>query len=123
MKKRAVLIVGHGSKLKGFQTSMEQLARRRKKDKRFPMVLCAYLEITPPSILEAICRCVQKGANEIMILPYFLLMGNHVKSDIPHLVSLARKKYRLQAKIVLCPYLGYHENILEVVKERLRQAL
>ena len=122
MKKRAVLIVGHGSKLKGFQKSMEQLARRIRRDRQFAIVLCAYLEITPPPISEAIDRCVQKGADEIRVLPYFLSMGNHVKSDIPRLVSLARKKYRGQAKIMLCPYLGYDEKIVAVVQERLDEA-
>ena len=101
---------------------MEQLARRLKQDKRFPMVLCAYLEITPPSISDAIDQCVQKGTGEILVLPYFLLMGNHVRSDIPYLVSQAKKKYWRHAKIVLCPYLGYHDKIMAVVKQRLKEA-
>ena len=101
---------------------MEQLARRLKEDRRFSMVVCAYLEITPPSVLGAIDACVQKGSNEILVLPYFLSMGNHVKTDIPRLLALARKKYRREAKIALCPYLGYHEKIMAVVKERLKEA-
>ena len=100
---------------------MEQLAHQLRRDKRFPMVLCAYLEITPPSILDAIDQCVRQGADEILILPYFLLMGNHVKFDIPRIVSSAKRKYRFMAKIKLCPYLGYHEKITAVVKQRLEE--
>ena len=122
MKKIAVLIVGHGSRIKGFQKPMEQLASRLGQDRRFVMVLCAYLEIASPSISEAIGWCIQKGADEVRVLPYFLSMGNHVKSDIPRLVIAARKKYRGQVKIMLCPYLGYHERIVAIVQERLKEA-
>ncbi len=99
---------------------MEQLARQLRRDQQFPIVFCAYLEIASPSILEAIDRCVRKNAGEILILPYFLSMGNHVKSDIPRVVSVARKKYGHQVKIVLCPYLGFHQKIVAVVKQRLK---
>ncbi len=120
MKKKAVLIVGHGSKLKGFQRPMEQLARRLRQRKQYLIVLCAYLEITPPSIVDAIEHCIKKGADEVLVLPYFLLMGNHVKIDIPRIVSRAKKRYAKQAEIRLCPYLGYDDRLAEVAEKRLR---
>jgi len=122
LKKRAVLIVGHGSRLKGSQKSIEQLVNRLKDDRRFPIVYGAYLSYRLPSIPAAVDRCVREGADEILILPYFLSIGSHVKSDIPRLVSLAQKKYGQKTKIRLSPYLGYHEKIVAVVKERLEAA-
>ena len=123
MTKRAVIIAGHGSRLAGFQKTMEQVARELRRDSRYPIVTCAYLEISAPSIAVAIERSVQKGADEIRILPYFLLMGNHVKTDIPRLAALERKKYKRRVKIVICPYLGYHKNLLAVVKDRLKETV
>ena len=120
--KTAVLIVGHGSRIKGFEETMEKAAFALKREGRFFMVRCAYLEITTPSLFTAIRQCVKKGACEVRVLPYFLLMGNHVKSDIPRIVADARKKYRGQAKILLSPYLGFHEKIVAVIRERLKQA-
>ena len=101
---------------------MEQAAKVLRRSRQFFSVDCAYLEITPPSISDAIDASVQKGAKKILVLPYFLLMGNHVKSDIPRIVSQARKKYRSQASVLLCPYLGYHKKIVSVMRERLKQA-
>ncbi len=120
--KSAVLIVGHGSRLKGFERSMEKVAASLRRDRRFFLVRCAYLEITSPLIPQAIDACVRKGAREVRLMPYFLLMGNHVKFDIPEIASKARKKYQGKVKIVLCPYLGFHEKIVAVVKERLKKA-
>ena len=101
---------------------MEKLAARLRQAGKHDFVSCAYLEITRPSIQESIDRFVQKGAKEVLVLPYFLLMGYHTKFDIPKIVSAQKKKYRQRARIKLCPYLGYHEKIVSVVQERLREA-
>lgn len=119
--KRAALIVGHGSKMRGFEAAMVKTAREIKREGRFDFVDLAYLEITRPSISEAIDRLVKKGAAEIRVLPYFVLSGRHVASDIPAIIARARERCRGSTRIVLCPYLGYHPKIVSVVKERLRQ--
>ena len=117
--KTAVVIVGHGSKMKGFQRAMEKVARQLRRRRAFDFVSCAYLEITPPSIERAIDSLARRGATTILVLPYFLLMGVHIKEDIPKIVRSLRQKYRGKVKIILCPYLGYHEKIVSVVSQRL----
>jgi len=117
--KRAAVIVGHGSKMKGFQRAMEKVARQLRRRSAFDFVSCAYLEITPPSIERAIDSLARRGATTILVLPYFLLMGVHTQEDIPKIIRSIRGKYRGKAKIILCPYLGYHEKIVSVVSERL----
>ncbi len=111
-------MIGHGSREKGFQASMEKVVSDFKKDRRFAGAVCAYLEIAKPSIEEAIRDCVKKGAAEIRLLPYFLLSGRHVNSHIPAITAEARKKYGSAVKIVLCPYLGYDAKIAAVAKKR-----
>lgn len=119
--KPSVLLVGHGSRQAGFQAAMEKVASQLKKDRRFGGVLCAYLEIAKPSIGEAIDICAQKNPKQIRILPYFVLTGRHVKSHIPELVAAARKKYK-NISIILCPYLGYDERIVQLAKKRILKA-
>ena len=117
--RRAVILIGHGSKMKGFQSSMARVARELRQDKRFGRVVCAYLEITPPSISSAIDDCAARGADEISLLPYFVLSGMHVRKDIPRIIAQARRRHARKVKIKLCPSLGYHKKIVDVVKERL----
>jgi sirohydrochlorin cobaltochelatase len=119
--KIAALIVGHGSRLEGFDKPMSQLAAFLRRGHKHWLIRCAYLGITPPTLAEAIDECIKKGTRSIRVLPYFLLMGNHVKSDIPRIVGQLRKKYGSRVKISLCPYLGYHEKIGEVAMERLEE--
>jgi sirohydrochlorin ferrochelatase len=116
---KAVLLVGHGSRRRGFQAAMEKVARRLER-RGHDAVVCAYLEIAPPSIPEALARLAESGCREARVLPYFLQLGRHVQEDLPKIVTAARRKHR-RMKITLCPYLGYHDKIASVVEERLRE--
>lgn len=115
----AVLLVGHGSKAKDFDRAMKRVARSLRQGS-FSSVRCAYLEISFPSIPDAVRRALGEGAREIRILPYFVLSGRHIREDIPRIVSEERKRWGRKVKIVLCPYLGYDERIVQVVRDRLR---
>jgi sirohydrochlorin ferrochelatase len=118
----AVILVGHGSKQKGFDAPLKKVAKDLVGRKRFASVTCAYLGSCPPSLEEAMEAWVKKGVKEIRVMPYFVLSGMHVTQDIPQIIRKARKKYSRRVKIRLCPYLGYHEKITQVVEERISQA-
>jgi sirohydrochlorin ferrochelatase len=53
----------------------------------YTYVMAAFLEFATPSLEESMLSCVEKGAGEIVILPYFLASGNHVTRDIPEVVE------------------------------------
>ncbi len=120
MKKIAVIIVGHGSRRPGFQKAMRRVADALKKKSDYFGVCCAYLEVASPSIPQAIESFAKKGADEIKVLPYFLLTGNHVEEDIPLIVKQTQKKIGSKAKITLCPYLGFDEKIVSLIEKRLK---
>lgn len=113
-----MLIVGHGSRLKGFDKPVRALARDLVREGWSP-VECAFLEITSPTVEEGLQALVKKGARDIRILPYFLLIGRHVMRDLPRLVSSSNRRLKGRVKISLCPYLGYDQGIFSTVKKRL----
>ena len=121
VKKTAVIIAGHGSRRADFQKAMERVALGLRNKSKFFGVTCAYLEVASPSILEAIHNFANKGAEEIKVLPYFLLTGNHVEEDIPSIVQKARKEIGSKVQITLCPYLGYDEKIVALIQKRLKE--
>ncbi len=118
--KTGVVLVGHGSKMPGFAAPMEKVARTLRAEKRYFSVVCAYLEISKPSIKEAVRQLARRGCRDIRVLPYFLLNGLHVVKDIPEIIRHARRMHR-GVRVGLCPYLGYHEKIVSAVKDRLRE--
>ncbi len=117
----AVILVGHGSKAPDFDKTMRQVVAKLKQQKKYASVRCAYLEINSPSIPEAIEAAIQNGAKEVRVLPYFLLTGKHVIKDIPEIVHTAKLRHSQEAKVVLCPYLGFDPKLVKLVQERIEQ--
>ena len=86
------------------------------------MIEAAFLEINAPSIPEGIDICAAAGAQQIVLLPYFLHLGNHVLKDMPRFVEEGRQRHPGR-EIVLGPHLGFHEKLVEIVEERLGEAI
>ena len=82
----------------------------------------AFLEINRPSIPEGIELCTGLGAERIVLLPYFLHLGNHVGKDLPRLMLEGQIRHP-EVEIILGPHLGYHPKLAEIVQERLAEAL
>jgi sirohydrochlorin ferrochelatase len=119
--KIAALLVGHGSRRKGFQTAMEKVARDLRLEGSFDAVVCAYLEIARPSIPAAVETLAARGVSEIRLVPYFVQLGKHVQEDIPAIVEWANEKFAGRTRVVLCPYLGYDESLAALVSKRLSE--
>ena len=119
--KRAVLLIGHGSKQPGFQKAMKRVAQKLSATGRYSDVACAYLEVSEPSIERGIEQLVRRGAKRVTIVPYFVLSGRHVEQHIPAIVRQCRKKYASQARIELSRYLGYHDKLVAIVEQRIRE--
>jgi hypothetical protein len=69
-----LLIIAHGSRKKVSNNEILQLesSLRTELADHYPIVTSAFLEFAPQSIPNAIKYCVEKGATNIRVLPYFL---------------------------------------------------
>ena len=116
IKKKALLIVAHGSRKKVSNIEIHQLASNISlKSSMFDIVEACFLEIAGPSIPEGIKSCVSKNASEILIMPYFLAAGRHVIEDIPHIVDKEKLKYS-QVSIKSLPYFGSSPVIVDILR-------
>lgn len=113
---KALLIVAHGSRRAESNDEVRSLtARIRKKaGERFGMVECAFLELAEPSIPDGIECAIRNGAEEVVVLPYFLSAGRHVVKDIPEQVQ-AKQAEHPNVPIRLVPHLGAAEGIAEAM--------
>jgi len=107
MQNNALIIVAHGSRKASSNEEVKALGEKVKslQDRRYSLVMTAFLEFATPSLEESILSCVDKGVNEIVILPYFLASGNHVTRDIPEVVQKIQESHP-QVKITLKEHLG-----------------
>ena len=91
--KKAVLIICHGSRSKDAVAEFDQVVELVRNSAEFPVVKGAHMEISDPDIPTALKEIVDAGASEILVVPYFLFMGNHTKNDIPEILNGLKPLY------------------------------
>lgn len=104
---KALLVVAHGSRrvesndeIRALAAALETQAKGR-----YDFVNAAFLELAEPSIPDGIEACIQRGATEVVVMPYFLSAGRHVVTDVPSLV-LEKQQQHADISIRFAPYLG-----------------
>ncbi|NJM99302.1 MAG: sirohydrochlorin chelatase [Phormidesmis sp. RL_2_1] len=88
---------------------------------------CLELSTLPLSeqIYQFALRLKAAGVSELKLLPMFLMSGVHVMEDIPAEVAAAKQLLRdhwpsdHMLKLTLCPHLGSHAKIPEMLASRL----
>lgn len=114
----AALLIAHGSRRPEANADLAALAEQVRETGRFETVEIAYLELAEPDIPAGAARCVERGATEVRMLPYFLSMGRHVAEDLEKHRREFAERYP-GVRFLLCPPLGLHPKVVEVVLERL----
>src|SRR3972149_4250761 len=120
--RRAILLLGHGSRAEDANMGMYEVIREIGETTEYDIVEAGFLELNHPSIPEAIDLCVEKGAEEVIVIPYFLHMGRHVLEDLPKEIEKGRRKHP-GISILLGPHLGFHKKLVELVLERVEEAV
>ena len=73
--------------------------------------------------ISAFCQRVEAaGVKRVRIVPIFLLKGIHVMEDIPTEVEQARLQKSTQITIEVCPHLGNHPLLRQVLQKRVHEA-
>jgi sirohydrochlorin cobaltochelatase len=120
MKRVAIVLVGHGSRIAEANQSFLELADqvRRRTD---GLVEPAFVELAEPTIPQALERAVRRGAEEIVIAPFLLLAAGHAKVDIPTHVEAARARFT-SVRFTQAAPLGLHPLMVEILSDRITQA-
>jgi sirohydrochlorin ferrochelatase len=115
---RALLIVAHGSRREASNEEVRGLtwALAKAAGDAFDHVDCAFLELADPSIPDGIQHCIDAGADEVVVLPYFLSAGRHVSEDIPAQVRLKQQEHP-RVSIHVAPYLGSAPGVVDLLLE------
>lgn len=107
MESKALIIVAHGSRKDSSNNEVMELGEKVKSllGDHYSYIMTAFLEFANPSLEESIFSCIERGVNEVVILPYFLASGNHVTRDIPEVVAKIQASYP-DVKMILKEHIG-----------------
>jgi sirohydrochlorin ferrochelatase len=112
------LLIAHGSRRPEANADLVRLADILRARTEYSIVETSYLDVVEPGIVVGGASCVRQGATHVRMLPYFLSAGAHVVEDLEHhRLELSRQFPHVAFE--LCPHLGLHPLMIEIVLDRL----
>lgn len=118
--KRAVVVLGHGSRAADSGQPLEWVAGQL--DKRLGCrVTSAFLQFNQPNLSQCCRELAADGVLEVFIATYFLFQGNHMMQDIPEEISELSRDFP-EISFTLTSTLGTDENLVQLLVKRLREA-
>ena len=120
--KTAILMMAHGSRIAEANDAARQVAQMVMEMTGFEIVEVSFREMHEPNIQAGIDACVARGAERILLMPYFLFMGAHVLHDLPEEIEEARQRHP-GLIMEMGGHLGAHRKLAELEAERIGEAL
>ena len=117
----AYIVIAHGSRDAGANQSFQEFLKVFQKKIKKQAVYGAFLEIAKPSLSEALEKAIEKGAQELMILPLMFFCGRHVKDDIPKQIAAIKGKYP-EADFHYAAPVAEHPLMAKLLKDNIRTA-
>lgn len=113
--RNGIIVFGHGSSVESANDAVRLIARDAATHGGWELYETAFLEVTP-RLSDAVARLVSKGADEILVLPYFLTLGIHLQRDLPKLVEALAREYGIAIRVT--PPLDGHPALSLILVER-----
>jgi sirohydrochlorin ferrochelatase len=116
----ALLLIAHGSRQEEANADLLYVAAGLRA-RGWPIVEASFLELAGPDIGEGGANCVAQGAKRVILVPYFLSAGVHVRRDLAEARAKLAQRFP-SVDFRLAEPLGQHPLLLEVVANRVCEA-
>lgn len=107
-----VLVIGHGSSDRRATEAFIFTINSIKNSYR--NVEHCFLELEGPTIQEGINSVIKKNPKIVLIMPYFLHKGIHIKHDVINEVKIALKSHSF-TNILIADHIGVDDNMVNLI--------
>jgi len=118
----AIVVFAHGSSVEaaneGVRAMTAELARRGD----FSLTDTAFLEMAKPDLPASAERLIAAGARRLLIVPFFLTLGIHLRRDLPGIVDQLRIIHP-GVDFQIAPPLEGHPSLVDVMLGRARDLI
>jgi sirohydrochlorin ferrochelatase len=118
---KAIVVLGHGSRVPEANASMVQVASVLKEKYSYPVVEVCNMSRLGPNLEEALKNCMEAGSTDITVIPYFLHEGLHMRLDIPKMMHEYALRYP-HVRFVFGRSLGFDESLVDLVHKRILES-
>jgi sirohydrochlorin ferrochelatase len=114
----AIVLFAHGSRVEEANAGVRELAREVEGRGPYAYVRAAFLELAAPNLAAAVREAAVAGFNRIVVIPYFLTLGLHLRRDLPSLVRAEKEEFP-ELEIVVGQPLEGHPLMASIILERI----
>jgi sirohydrochlorin ferrochelatase len=119
---KGVLILAHGSKRKETEETLdkiiETLKGKLRAEGKIKEIESAFLQFSERDLHEGLKALVDKGIDDILLIPYFLFDGVHIKEDIPEEIEKFTKQHT-NIRVRLGRTLGADDRLALILRDRI----
>jgi sirohydrochlorin ferrochelatase len=113
-------VFAHGSSVESANEAVRMVVEKlRSKTENLGALNTSFLEGGSPSLAEAVQELAFTGCDKIVVIPYFLTLGLHLKRDLPNLVAEAKAKFP-HLEIQVADPLDGHPALLTILADRMQ---
>lgn len=114
-----VLLIGHGSSDRDARIAFERIAGAARQFYKSTNI--CFLELDTPNIEQGIRQSIEKNPKALILVPYFLHNGAHIKRDVKEEVQKTLKEHS-NKNVFMAGHIGVDDRMIDVILERAREA-
>ena len=120
--KTGVLLFAHGSPVEEANRGVRDLAEKIESAGPYRYVRAAFLDGGQPDLPAGVALAAAAGLERLIIIPYFLTVGLHLRRDLPKLVAAAKEKHP-NLEIAVGQSLEGHPLMPSLILSRVQEVL
>lgn len=115
------IVFAHGSRIESANQAVRAVASQMAASGQH-VVEAAFLELGQPDLAGATSLLIARGAQRIVVIPYFLTLGTHMQRDLPRLAQDASRANGDIEMQITSPLDG-HPALVQALLDRASEAL
>ncbi|MGD8319217.1 MAG: CbiX/SirB N-terminal domain-containing protein [Gemmatimonadota bacterium] len=115
-----LILIAHGSRDGRWRASVEEMVGPLQQDLGADRVRIAYMDLSPPTLLDVASEAVRSGATTLRVLPLFFAAEGHVERDVAPLVEEVRRTLD-GVEVTLLPPVGQHPEFRDALRDIARR--
>lgn len=119
---RGILILAHGSREESTIQTLRQVVDYVREIFSGEIIETAFLQFSKIDLHTGFENLKKQGVDNILVIPYFLFEGVHIKEDIPKEIEDYLNNNQ-GIRITLGKTLGADQRLAEILADRIRESI
>jgi sirohydrochlorin ferrochelatase len=111
------VVFAHGSSVESANEAVRIVTEQLRERGGYQAVEAAFLEGGRPDLRGAVESLAARGAESVVVIPYFLTLGLHLQRDLPRLIKQIESAHP-GLRIDVAPPLDGHPAMVEALLDR-----